>query len=207
MRDALNLTDFPLDQPDSPAFADLVNRCRKELASGGMFNLDGFVRPDAAQAEADTHKPKMASESFNHARTHNVYFKKDVPGLPPDHPALVTFETSNNTLCSDQLAGSLVDDIYHWEPLITLLAQVMDKSALYPMDDPLAAFNVMAYREGQALHWHFDRSEFTVTLLLQAPDKGGAFEYRTDLRTAADPNYDAVFTSEEQLGFYGRTTF
>ena len=68
----------------------------------------------------------------------------------------------------------------------------MEKDELYPMADPLAAFNVMAYAEGQALNWHFDRSEFTVTLLLQAPEFGGIFEYRTDLRTADDPNYDGV---------------
>ena len=50
----------------------------------------------------------------------------------------------------------------------------------------------MSYTEGEALNWHFDRSEFTTTLLLQAPEGGGDFEYRTDLRAAEDPNYDGV---------------
>jgi len=50
----------------------------------------------------------------------------------------------------------------------------------------------MAYREGEALNWHFDRSEFTTTLLLQAADAGGEFQYRSNLRTDADPNYDGV---------------
>ena len=157
-----------------------------------MFNLKGFVKPDAAQAEADDHKPLMASDSFTHAREHNIYFQKDIPDLAPDHPALKLHTTSNNTLCADQLDGSRVQAIYQWPALIRFLAEVMDKSALYPMDDPLAAFNVIAYKEGQALNWHFDRSEFTVTLLLQAPQEGGVFEYRTDLRTADDPNYDGV---------------
>jgi hypothetical protein len=52
--------------------------------------------------------------------------------------------------------------------------------------------NVMSYRDGEALNWHFDRSEFTTTLLLQAPDEGGDFQYRPDLRTDTDPNYDGV---------------
>lgn len=190
--DFLDLDTFPLDRPDSAEYAALVARCKSELAAGGMFNLDGFLKPDAAQAEADAHNPKMASESFLHAREHNIYFKKDVPGLTDDHPAMQLHVTSNNTLCSDQLEGSRVAAIYQWDPLVSFLAEVMDKPALYPMDDPLAAFNVMAYQEGQALNWHFDRSEFTVTLLLQAPDKGGVFEYRTDLRTSEDANYDGV---------------
>lgn len=192
MTDFLDLDRFPLDRPDSDTYRDLVTRCRTEMAQGGMFNLDGFLNTDHAQAEARALTPKMDSESFNHARDHNIYFLKSVPGLDPDHPALQRFQTSNNTLCNDQLQGTTVHQIYEWPPLRRFLAEVMDKAALYPMDDPLAAFNVMRYGEGQALNWHFDRSEFTVTLLLQAPENGGVFEYRSDLRTANDPNYDGV---------------
>ena len=68
----------------------------------------------------------------------------------------------------------------------------MGKETLHTMADPLARVNVMAYREGQALNWHFDRSEFTTTLLLQAPEQGGGFEYCSDLRSDDDPNYDGV---------------
>jgi hypothetical protein len=60
------------------------------------------------------------------------------------------------------------------------------------MADPLARVNAMRYATGEGLNWHFDRSEFTTTLLLQAPDKGGDFEYRTDLRSPDNPNYDGV---------------
>jgi predicted 2-oxoglutarate/Fe(II)-dependent dioxygenase YbiX len=68
----------------------------------------------------------------------------------------------------------------------------MQKDCLFPMRDPLARLNVMAYRDGEALNWHFDRSEFTTTLLLQAPEEGGDFVYRSDLRSDEDPNYDGV---------------
>ena len=192
LQTVLDLDSFPLDRPDCTGYAALVARCKQEMAEEGMFNLDAFLRPAFARSEAEAHTPKMDSESFNHAREHNVYFLKSVDGLADDHPALKRFQTSNNTLCSDQLQGSIVQQIYDWPPLQAFLAEVMDKPALYPMADPLAAFNVMRYQEEQALNWHFDRSEFTVTLLLQAPDKGGAFEYRTDLRSADDPNYDGV---------------
>ncbi len=68
----------------------------------------------------------------------------------------------------------------------------MEKPALYPKEDPLARFNAMGYQAGNGLNWHFDRSEFTTTLLLQAPERGGVFEYRTDLRSDDDPNHDGV---------------
>ena len=113
-----------------------------------MFNLDAFVAGEAAQAQADAVKDLMATASFRHERRHNIYFKKTVEGLAPDHPALREFDTSNNTLCADQLAGSLVEQIYALPELTAFLAEVMDKPALYPMDDPLASFNVMQYRDG-----------------------------------------------------------
>ncbi|EPX83253.1 2OG-Fe(II) oxygenase superfamily [Rubellimicrobium thermophilum DSM 16684] len=68
----------------------------------------------------------------------------------------------------------------------------MGKPALHAMDDPLARVNVMEYRRGEALNWHFDRSEFTTTILLQAPEAGGLFEYRRDLRSPEDPNHEGV---------------
>jgi hypothetical protein len=60
------------------------------------------------------------------------------------------------------------------------------------MDDPMGRVNVQASRDGEALNWHFDRSEFTTTILLQAPEQGGELEYRRNLRSADDPNFDGV---------------
>ena len=134
---------------------------------------------------------KLASESFTHAREHNIYFDDNVTDLPSEHPALKRVRTVNHTLCGDQIAGPLMQ-IYRWPALIDFLARVMRKPALYPMDDPLACANVMGYYAGEGLNWHFDRSEFTTTLLLQAPEKGGDFQYRHALRSAADPNYDGI---------------
>ena len=60
------------------------------------------------------------------------------------------------------------------------------------MADPLGRINVMAYHEGDQLNWHFDRAEFTTTVLLQAPCSGGEFRYRSALRSESDPNYNGV---------------
>jgi hypothetical protein len=192
MRDILDLDRYPLDRLDSPVGQALVARCKADLAANGMFNLEGFLRPGAlAQAVAEL-TPVMQTAAFTHRRAHNIYFRKEVPGLPPDHPALRLCETVNHTVCADQIPGTVPVRVYEWPPFAAFLAATMDKPALYTMDDPLARVNVMAYRDGEALNWHFDRSEFTTTLLLQRPEGGGDFEYRTDLRSHDDPNYDGV---------------
>jgi hypothetical protein len=68
----------------------------------------------------------------------------------------------------------------------------MAKPSLEIMQDPLACANVMAYRSGEALNWHFDCLELTTTWLLQAPAIGGQFECRKDLRSDNDPGYAFV---------------
>ncbi len=191
MRDILDLDRFPIDKPGSPEWDALVETCRRDLEATGMFNLDGLMHSKVAAAAVAEMAPRFDSEAFLHERRHNIYFKK-IDGLPGDHPALQEFQTSNRTLCADQIPDSALLRLYEWPEFARFLAATMDKPTLYVMDDPMARVNVMAYREGQALNWHFDRSEFTTTMLLQAPDQGGAFEYRKDLRSEADPNYDGV---------------
>ena len=192
MRDILDLDRFPLDKPGSPQWQTLVQNCRDDLASAGMFNLEGLVRPGAIDRALAEIKPVMDAHSFTHRRSHNIYFKKDIPGLPADHPALHRVETVNHTVCGDQIPESVPLWIYEWPQFAVFLAAAMEKETLFAMRDPLARVNVMAYREGEALNWHFDRSEFTVTLLLQAADSGGEFQYRSNLRTDTDPNYEGV---------------
>ncbi len=188
----LDLEKYPLDRPESAEYLQLVRRCQNDLAEEGMFNLVGLLKRDVAELAVEEVRPVMDSESFTHKRQHNIYFKKEIPGLAKDHPALKLCETVNHTLCADQLGQGVVTQVYEYEPLLAFIADTMGKDQLFLMKDALARINVMAYREGEALNWHFDRSEFTTTLLLQAPEKGGEFVYRSDLRTENDPNYDGV---------------
>jgi hypothetical protein len=192
MHDILDLARYPLDQPGSLDWIALVDRCKADLARDGMFNIEGLMRPEAVARSVGEVTPVLDASAFTHKRAHNVYFKKSVPGLAPDHPALKLFETSNQTICADQIPDSLLVRLYEWPNLAAFLAATMEKPALHPMADPIACANVMRYSAGEALNWHFDRSEFTTTLLLQAPIDGGAFEYRTGLRSDDDPNYDGV---------------
>ena len=192
MKDILDLDRYPLDREGSPQWQRLVDASVAALEADGMFNLEGFLRPGVAEKAVGEIQPVMAARSHVHKRMHNIYFKPDLPELAPDHPALRKVETISHTVCADQIPGSTVLAIYEYEPLLRFLAAAMGKSRLHVMQDPLARTNVMAYRAGEALNWHFDRSEFTTTLLLQAPERGGDFEYRTDLRSDDNPNYDGV---------------
>ena len=192
MERVLDLDRWPVDAPGGAQGQALVARCRKALGEAGMFSLDGLIRPEALGACVAEVEPVLAADAFTHARDHNIYFDDEIAGLAPGHPALGRFTTVNHTICGDQIPASTIARIYEWRPLIDFLAATLEKPRLYPMADPLGRLNVMAYRAGERLNWHFDRAEFTITILLQAPAAGGAFQYRSGLRSETDPNYGGV---------------
>ena len=191
MNRIIDLDRYPLHRPDSHAGRELLRKCAEDLRQKGMFTLQGFLRPQLIDEMLPGLLRRIEHESFTHAREHNIYFDDNVAGPGPDHPALARVRTVNHTLCGDQLAEPLLR-LYHWPGLSGFLARVMGKKALYPMDDSLACANLMGYFEGEGLNWHFDRSEFTTTLLLQAPLAGGEFQYRHELRSDDDPNYEGI---------------
>ena len=192
MEGVIDLERYPIDRPGSPGWRRLVDDCRAELDRNGLFNLPGFLRQEALPRAIAELTPVIDRGAFVHARAHNIYFRDRIEELPDSHPALTRFCTSNRTICADQMDGALVIRLYEWPPFARFLAAAMDIPRLWTMDDPLARVNVMSYGDGEALNWHFDRSEFTTTLLLQAPEAGGAFEYAKDLRSDDDPNYNGV---------------
>jgi len=192
---AIDLERYPLARLDEPTGRELVAANRQALSESGSCSLVAFLRPEAvAQAVAEV-EPLMDRCSHHHRQHHNVYFT-DPDGGDVQSRALglqeKTLATSNRTLTCDQLAGTLIRRVYEWPALCVFLAHVLGKPTLFPMADPLARLNVMGYGEGDRIDWHFDRAEFTVTLLLQAAEAGGVFQYRRNLRSAETPNRPGV---------------
>jgi hypothetical protein len=72
------------------------------------------------------------------------------------------------------------------------IAAVLEKTTLFRSEDPLDGCNMTVYEAGDELGWHFDQSEFSVTLMIQRAEQGGDFEYAPMVRTPDDERYDDV---------------
>jgi len=82
--------------------------------------------------------------------------------------------------------------LYETEELLNFVSACLGVSPIYRWADPLAchAYNVMK-PEG-ILPWHFDSCEFTLSLMIQKPEKGGIFEYCPNIREPGNENFEEV---------------
>ncbi len=190
--DLIDATTYPIHQPGSAAYRTLVDRCRGDLAAQSACLLPGFVTEEARLrmvAEVD----RAAPDAFTSRKPHNVYLEEHDDAFPSDHPRRRPQATELDSVAFDQFRSSDgLHRLYVWDPLLSFVADVLDKEHYYRMADPLAALTVNVMREGQNHGWHFDESEASTTLMLQAPDAGGVFEYAPNVRPADGGGYEIV---------------
>jgi hypothetical protein len=130
----------------------------------------------------------MSKESIN-----AYLYAKDDPSLPKDHPKRNFMNRYNGYLNSDCFSNnSEMKFLYETEELLKFVSACLGVSPIYRWADPLAchAYNVMK-PEG-VLPWHFDSCEFTLSLMIQKPEKGGVFEYCPNIREPGNENFKEV---------------
>lgn len=166
----------------------------EELNRTGIVVFDDFLSLDsivALQKEAAALKPS----AYRSASSYNVYVKPTDPSFPPDSPRNRIFTTTKGCIPDDRLPkNSVLRKIYDSAAFREFLCAMLGLPRLYPYADALSSINVNYYDKGDALEWHFDNSDFAITLLVKRCTEGGAYEYFTDMRYDASgaENYELV---------------
>jgi hypothetical protein len=193
LADLVDLDRYPIDELDSARAQALVEECRDALRSEGAFRLDGFVRADAVERMAEQARG-LAAQGYPNDDTHNCYFDDEIDeSLPEDHPRRIRVRSAQKAVAMDLLPEDFGSRrIYASEEVLAFVAAALEKDVLYLSADPLDGVNMTVYEEGDELGWHFDQSEFSVTLMIQRSEGGGDFEYAPMVRTPDDERYDAV---------------
>ena len=221
----VNLERYPIDEPDSDGCVELVGQCRDRFVEDGLCMLPEFIRPQALEILAEEANERTSDAWFCKS-THNVYLTENgspshSPGVPAGDVAGRQERTFVGSIPYDRIGDdSSLRRLYLWDPLKDFVGAVLGKPRLHRFADPLGACSVNVFVDGGEHGWHFDESEFTVTLMLQAPESGGAFEYVPGIRgredekaivaTVLDGDRDPVlelpFTAGTLLLFGGRRT-
>jgi hypothetical protein len=174
--------------------AEYAERCRTQLDADGTLVLNGFFTAEAiAQVVAEsTHREH---DAFYADSTHNVYLTPSDPALPASHPFNRQVVSSKGLIADDQIpADSPLRDVYNDASFRAFLCGVLGVGEIHAYADSLSSINVHFAAAGRELGWHFDNSSFAVTMLLQAPEGGGSFDYVPAVRDAdaGDMAYERV---------------
>jgi hypothetical protein len=73
-----------------------------------------------------------------------------------------------------------------------LIEAVLDRGPIFRYADPFGALNLAVMGEGDQLQWHFDQTDFVVSLAIQSAEAGGDFEVVPRIRSAGDERYEEV---------------
>ena len=114
-----------------------------------------------------------------------------------DELAKIAYHTDVNAnldvVAYDQFpADSVIRAIYEWDPLMHFVARVLGEQELFRYADPFGALNLAVMRDGHELGWHFDQTDFVVSIALQPSTDGGYFENVPRIRSKDDDNAATV---------------
>ena len=173
---------------------DFAQRCKIDLDQNGVLTLSNFLNANTLK-ELVVEAEDAASQAYFTNSTHNVYLTKIDDKFGLDHVINKQLVSSKGCICTDQIKStSKLKTLYSSNTFKSFIAAVVGETSLFPYDDPLSSINVHYAGQGQELNWHFDNSEFAITLLLQSPIGGGEFQYLKDFRNADknEMNFEGV---------------
>jgi hypothetical protein len=190
--DVVDLDTFPIHALGSDRARELVTACRAQLADEGVCVLPGFITAPAVAEMAEL-AGALASKAWTSGQTHTVYFEPVDLEVPAAHPRAHAVRSAKHGIAYDYIpADAPMRRLYESDDLTRFIAAVLGKPALYRSADPLDALQVTTFRAGDELVCHFDRSEFSVTVMYQQAESGGEFVYVPGLRSEDNENYAAV---------------
>lgn len=192
LEEFVDLNCFPIHDLNSPRRAELVAKCRADLAAVGCSHIPDFIRADAVrEMREEAHRliphAKPADDRIN------PYLTADDPSLTVDHPMRTYVRRTSSFINSDLLdRSSLLRKIYDSDVMVHFISECLDAGPIYRWADPLGRNPYSVMHDGDYFPWHFDGNDFTVSILVQEADAGGDFEYCPNIRNPGSENFAAV---------------
>ena len=188
----VDLDRYPVDSPDAPAAVAAIAAARADLDRQGVAVLPGFLTPAALVAmvaEAD----RLAAGRHHQDLMGSPYLEIPAEHWPADHPRRAEGRSALTAIPYDAFGDdSPLRALYEWDALLEFVRRALRRETLHRYADPLGALNVAVMSDGDELAWHFDQTDFVVSIALQRPETGGEFECAPFTRTDEDERYEVV---------------
>lgn len=191
VEEIVDLSRYPLVEPEILE-RTVCRDVRASLREDGCAVIDGFVASERLEALGEEAR-RLAPAAHRTRSSMTCYGHAPDAEMPQDHPLGRLLARQNAFVPADAIPEeSLLRGIYHDPRVKRFLAMCLGIEEIHEFDDPYAALVINVLEPGATHAWHFDSNEFAVSLMTQAPQAGGAFEYSPWLRRPGDERYEAV---------------
>jgi hypothetical protein len=183
---------YPLGDLAGDVGSEVVRHARRQLAQSGYAELTGFLNARGVSALVSDAEA-LNCRAHTSAGSGTAYLEHPDLDLPDDHPHRWTGRFSLRAVPYDLIPRtSPLRLLYEWLPLADLVSAVLGRGPLYRYSDPFGALNLAVMGEGDELQWHFDQTDFVVSLAIQAAGDGGNFEVAPLIRSPGDEHFSDV---------------
>jgi hypothetical protein len=191
----IDLDRYPLNDLAGTAGQHLIDQTRFVLDQDGSCSLPGFVHQSAV-AEMTAEASTLLHLAYQGPTEVTPYFFNYDLGkgdeIADDHPLKRKGKRNLSQVASDLIPDQhKLSRLYFSSVLTDFLAAVLGE-VVYRNQDKYQSLNISVMNAGGCQQWHFDSGPMVTTLLLQAPEDGGVFEYVPDLRSDENENFEQV---------------
>jgi hypothetical protein len=170
----------------------LVRASLERFLRDGVCVLPGFLTA-AAVSELTRECDELAPLAHRSSTSASPYLAPVDESYPVGHPRRTVSASSVEVVAYDQFpADSQLRRLYESDDLLDFIRRCLGLDGLHRYADPFGALNLAIMREGDRLGWHFDMTDFVVSIALQSSTTGGDFENAQRIRSAGDETYDDV---------------
>jgi len=188
----INLPSYPIEDLGTEAAQRLIREQQTLLQQTGVCIMPGFVHEDAVHTlvkESDALREKAHLSDVDGT----PYLELPADHWPADHPRKALTHTRLRAVAYDQFPpDAMLRCLYEDDTLMAFISAVLGRAPLFRYADPLGALNLAVMEEGDELGWHFDMTDFVVSLAIQSSRAGGDFVSAQRVRSADDEHYDDV---------------
>ncbi|MEM7321751.1 MAG: arpA protein [Actinomycetota bacterium] len=193
LTELVDLEAYPIDQPDSDRYREVVAAARSGLRTDGCAVIKDLVCAEALEVLGREIWDRKHATHFS-TQVMNPYFHTAVDDrYDTNHPVNTFLERSSGFIPGDSWEDTTaMRRLFETPALCRFLADCLEIPELHPYADPLAGLTANILDPGQLFTWHFDTNEFAVTVLVEEADEGGLFEYVPNIRSGDDEGFDKI---------------
>jgi hypothetical protein len=188
----VDLERYPIEDLSHQTAVAVIAQAREQLLSSGAAELPGFIHPEGVKALVED-AAKLALRGHHSQGLGGPYLAPADETFAADHPRRFREAFAVSAVAYDIIPfSSPLRQLYDSDLVLDFISAILNRGALYRYADPCGALNLAVMAEGEQLQWHFDQTDFVVSLAIQSAEGGGAFEVVPRIRTASDEHYDEV---------------